>query len=100
MSKAENISLGARTQSLGTPIIIGVIGFLTLVDLFAAQAILPTLAARFHSTAAEIGFAVNASTIGMAVAGIGVVFVGRGINRRTAVWVSLAALAVPTLALA
>lgn len=83
-----------------TPIIIGVIGFLTLVDLFAAQAILPSLAARFGASPGEIGFAVNASTIGMAIAGVGVVFLGGRVNRRTAVWGSLAALTLPTLALA
>jgi predicted MFS family arabinose efflux permease len=36
----------------------------------------------------------------MAIAGIGVVFLGGRVNRRTAVWGSLAALTLPTLALA
>lgn len=89
-----------RAPIPATPIIIGAIGFLTLVDLFAAQAILPSLAQRFEATAAEIGFAVNASTIGMAVAGIAVVFFGGDVNRRKGVWISLAALSAPTLALA
>lgn len=89
-----------RAPIPATPIIIGAIGFLTLVDLFAAQAILPSLAQRFEATAAEIGFAVNASTIGMAVAGIAVVFFGGAVNRRKGVWISLAALSAPTLALA
>jgi predicted MFS family arabinose efflux permease len=83
-----------------TPLIIGLIGFLTLVDLFAAQAILPSLAERYGAAPSEIGFAVNASTIGMAIAGVAVVFLGGRVNRRTAVWVSLALLAIPTLALA
>lgn len=84
----------------GTPLIIGLIGFLTLVDLFAAQAILPSLAARFQASPSSIGFAVNASTIGMAIAGILVVFVGGRIDRRTGVWVSLALLSIPTITLA
>lgn len=91
----------ARASPLtATPAVIGVIGFLTLVDLFAAQAILPSLAARFSATPAEIGFAVNASTIGMALAGIGVVFVGARVDRRAAVCASLLLLSIPTLALA
>lgn len=89
-----------RTRFLGTPIIIGLIGFLTLVDLFAAQAILPTLAARFDASASQIGFAANASTLGMAVAGLAIAFAGGRINRRTGVWASLAALSIPTALLA
>ncbi len=89
-----------RATNSATPLIIGLIGFLTLVDLFAAQAILPSLAARFDASPSAIGFAVNASTIGMAFAGIAVALFGGKIDRRTGVWVSLAALAAPTLALA
>lgn len=94
MTRARSVEIAA------TPLIIGVIGFLTLVDLFAAQAILPSLAARFNAAPGEIGFAANASTIGMAVAGIGVIFIGGRVDRRTAVWVSLLILSVPTFALA
>ncbi len=93
-------SAPSHAPSASTPIVIGVIGFLTLVDLFAAQAILPTLAERFGATPAEIGFAVNASTFGMALAGLGVVFFGAGAPRRAGVVTSLALLALPTLALA
>lgn len=100
MTIAETTAPPPRAGFSGTPLIIGLIGFLTLVDLFAAQAILPSLAARFAASPAAIGFAVNASTIGMAIAGILVVFIGGKIDRRTGVWVSLAALSMPTLALA
>ncbi|MFN3958814.1 MAG: MFS transporter [Parvularculaceae bacterium] len=94
-------SLAAPKQafSAGTPVIIGVIGFLTLVDLFAAQAILPILAERFRASPAEMGFAVNASTIGMALAGLGVVFWGGAVDRRFGVVGSLALLSLPTFAL-
>ena len=51
-------------------VIIGLTAFLTVVDLFATQAILPTLAQHYGVTPAAMGFAVNASTIGMAVAGL------------------------------
>ncbi|MEZ5892601.1 MAG: MFS transporter [Parvularculaceae bacterium] len=89
----------ARARFSGTPVIIGLIGFLTLVDLFAAQAILPSLAARFNATPAQIGFAANASTIGMAAAGLLMAFIGGRFNRKIAVWVSLAVLSIPTVLL-
>jgi predicted MFS family arabinose efflux permease len=79
-----------------TPTIIGLVGFLTLVDLFAAQAILPTLSERFGASPAEIGLAANASTLGMACAGLALAFFGGRINRRTGVVLSLALLAIPT----
>ena len=80
--------------------VVGVISFLTLVDLFAAQAILPSLAAAFGATPAQMGTAVNASTFGMAGAGIVVALVGRHIDRRRGIWMSLALLAIPTMLLA
>ena len=58
---------GAEHTAFWRSAIIGVIGFLTLVDLFATQAILPSLAKAYAVTPAAIGFAVNASTMGMAV---------------------------------
>ncbi|MFZ5617731.1 MAG: MFS transporter, partial [Pseudomonadota bacterium] len=100
MTTLETGGPAASARFLGTPLIIGLIGFLTLVDLFAAQAILPSLAARYGASPSSIGFAVNASTIGMAVAGIAIAFVGGGINRRSGVVASLALLSIPTLALA
>jgi MFS transporter, YNFM family, putative membrane transport protein len=87
-------------HALGRAIIIGVTAFLTVVDLFATQAILPSLAMNYHVTPAAMGFAVNASTMGMAVAGLAVAFFSRRINRRLGVLVSLCALAVPTALLA
>ena len=81
-------------------VIIGLISFLTLVDLFAAQAILPSLVRAYHTTPAMMGFAVNASTIGMAIAGVVVALISRYLNRRRGIWMSLAMLAVPTTLLA
>jgi YNFM family putative membrane transporter len=46
--------------------VIALIAFLTVVDLFATQAILPSLANAYGVPPAAIGFAVNASTISMA----------------------------------
>ena len=76
--------------------LIALIAFLTLVDLFAVQAILPSLVQKFGVSRATMGFAVNASTFGMAIAGVAVALFGRSIDRRNGIWVSLAVLAIPT----
>ena len=76
--------------------LIALIAFLTLVDLFATQAILPSLVIKFGVSRATMGFAVNASTFGMAVAGIAVALFGRNLDRRNGIWISLAVLAIPT----
>lgn len=76
--------------------LVALIAFLTLVDLFATQAILPSLVIKFGVSRATMGFAVNASTFGMAVAGIAVALFGRGIDRRNGIWISLAILSIPT----
>lgn len=87
-----------RTAQLRA-LIVGVIGFLTLVDLFATQAILPTLAKHFGVAPGAIGFAVNASTIGMAASSLGVALGSRRLNRGRGIWISLALLAIPTVLL-
>jgi YNFM family putative membrane transporter len=80
--------------------LIALIAFLTLVDLFAAQAVLPSLVEKFRVSRAAMGFAVNASTFGMAVAGLLVAFFGSDIDRRNGIWISLAVLSIPTTLLA
>jgi predicted MFS family arabinose efflux permease len=80
--------------------VIGLTAFLTVVDLFATQAILPSLAQAYRVTPAAMGFAVNASTMGMAVAGLMVAFFSRRIDRRLGILVSLALLSLPTALLA
>jgi YNFM family putative membrane transporter len=79
---------------------IGLTAFLTVVDLFATQAILPALTTAYGVTPAAMGFAVNASTIGMAAGGLGVALFGRRLDRRRGILLSLAILAVPTALLA
>ena len=80
--------------------VIALIAFLTVVDLFATQAILPSLASAYGVSPAAMGTAVNASTMGMAVAGILVALLGRRIERRPGIVVSLVLLSVPTALLA
>ena len=81
-------------------LVIGLIAFLTVVDLFATQAILPSLARAYGVRPAAMGFAVNASTIGMAIAGLLVAFFSRHIPRRMGIVASLALLTIPTTLLA
>ena len=81
-------------------LVIGLTAFLTLVDLFATQAILPRLVETYRVSPAAMSFAVNSSTMGMAVAGLLVAFFGRHIDRRLGILASLAVLAVPTALLA
>lgn len=91
---------GAAGGTLRRSLFIGLIAFLTLVDLFAAQAILPSLALRYGASPAAIGIAANAGTFGMALAGLAVALAGRRIDRRRGIWLSLALLAIPTALLA
>src|SRR6266511_3505491 len=74
--------------------------FLTVVDLFATQAILPSLTRAYHVTPAAMGFAVNSSTMGMAVAGLAVSLFSQRIDRRLGILISLALLSIPTALLA
>ena len=89
-------SPGAALRSL----VIGLTAFLTLVDLFATQAILPALARHYQVGAAAMGLAVNASTMGMAIAGLIVGVLSPHIERRLGILLSLACLAIPTTLLA
>jgi YNFM family putative membrane transporter len=81
-------------------IVIGLTAFLTVVDLFATQAILPSLTRHYEVTPAAMGFSVNATTMGMAAAALIVGFFSPSIDRRLGILISLAALAIPTSLLA
>jgi MFS transporter, YNFM family, putative membrane transport protein len=80
--------------------VIALTAFLTVVDLFATQAILPSLTRAYGVSPAAMGSAVNASTLGMAIAGLGVAIFSRNIDRRLGILISLAILAIPTALLA
>ncbi len=93
----DNTSSGGG--ALGT-FVIGLVAFLTLVDLFATQAILPSLARAYAVSPAAMGFAVNSATIGMAIAGLAVALFSHKIDRHLGIVASLALLAIPTALLA
>jgi predicted MFS family arabinose efflux permease len=87
-------------KALARSLLIGSTAFLTLVDLFATQAILPVLAAAYGVKPAAMGLAVNAATLGMALGSLGIAFFSRSIDRRRGMMISLAALSIPTALLA
>ena len=95
-----HIVQGDTARVVRRTIVIGLIAFLTVVDLFATQAILPSLTQAYQVTPAAMSFAVNASTMGMAVAGLTVAFFSRHIDRRIGILISLCVLAIPTALLA
>jgi predicted MFS family arabinose efflux permease len=86
--------------ALFSTFVIGVTAFLTVVDLFATQAVLPTLAMHYRVSASAMGVAVNASTFGMAASGLAVALLSARINRRQGIMWSLFLLSIPTLLLA
>ncbi len=81
-------------------LLIGLVAFLTLVDLFATQAILPALASQYGVRPAAMGLAVNASTLGMAIGALAVAYFSRQIDRRLGIALALGVLTVPTALLA
>ena len=91
---------GESSGALLRTIVIGLTAFLTVVDLFATQAILPSLTQAYGVTPAAMAFAVNASTMGMAVAGLAVALFSRRIDRRQGILISLVVLSIPTALLA
>jgi YNFM family putative membrane transporter len=89
-----------ETASTSRSAVVALMAFFTVVDLFATQAILPMLAAAYGVSPSAMGMAVNACTLGMAVAGLATALFSQRIDRRNGVVVSLVLLAVPTSLLA
>ncbi|GAC1486840.1 MAG: MFS transporter [Acetobacteraceae bacterium] len=79
--------------------VIALSAFVTVVDLFAAQAILPALRESYMTTPAMMSAAVNASTIGMAVGSFATALLSHRIERRRGIMLALALLAIPTVLL-
>jgi len=97
---ASAIAADRPASALLRTAVISLTAFLTAVDLFAAQAILPALAQAYHASPADMGLALNASTLGMAGGGLFVGLFGARLDRRRTIAGSLALLAIPTLLLA
>lgn len=90
---------GRRTGPAGHALV-ALLAFLTVVDLFAAQALLPLLARDFGVSPGTMGLAVNATTLGMALAGLGVALFGQRLAPARGVPAALLVLALPTVLLA
>ena len=101
MSEVATVSIDDPMMTIHLPrIVIGLTAFLTVVDLFATQALLPTLTRHYGVTPAQMSVAVNASTFGMAASGLAVGLFSRRIDRRLGILLSLLVLAIPTTLLA
>jgi MFS transporter, YNFM family, putative membrane transport protein len=97
------MSSQSRARSSGVlfrSMVIALTAFLSLVDLFATQAILPSLTKHYGVTPGAMGLASNASTFGMLISGLAVGYFSSSIDRRTGILVSLVLLAIPTTLLA
>lgn len=80
--------------------IVAVVSFLTLIDLFGTQALLPQIITRFATNSGTAGLAVNAATAGMAASGLAVAWFADRIDRKRGLWLCLALLSIPTALLA
>lgn len=97
---AEVPASAMRLARLRQAFTIALTAFLTVVDLFAAQAILPSLTAHYSVKPADMAVAVNASTLGMAIASLLVALVSTKIDKRKGILAALALLSIPTALLA
>lgn len=100
LAAARTLQASETAHVLLRSFVIGLTAFLTVVDLFATQSILPSLAKAYQVTPAAMALAANSSTIGMAVAGLVVAYFSRHIDRRLGVLMSLTLLTIPTALLA
>jgi predicted MFS family arabinose efflux permease len=100
----EQASIAAAPEAGSGPgltgfAVIALTAFVTVVDLFAAQAILPALRETYGTTPAMMSAAVNASTIGMAAGGFATALLSHRIERRRGIMLALMLLAIPTVLL-
>jgi len=97
---AKGHSHGHSAGMFFRSIVIALTAFLSLVDLFATQAILPMLTEHYGVTPGQMGLASNASTLGMLVSGLAVGYFSSSIDRRRGILISLVLLSIPTALLA
>jgi MFS transporter, YNFM family, putative membrane transport protein len=97
---AATLDVSSRTGSALRFLLIAVIAFLTLVDLFATQVIIPGLTLRYHVSPAAMGAAVSACTFGMAAASLAVALFSGRLEPPFGIVLALVILSVPTALLA
>lgn len=93
-------AMAGRGAALLRGAVVGLMAFLTVVDLFGTQAVLPSLARAYAVSPAAMAVAVNATTFGMAFAGLAVAIFSHRVDRRRGVVAALLLLAIPTALLA
>src|SRR5262249_26835945 len=81
-------------------VVIALTAFLSLVDLFATQAILPMLTAHYGVMPSQMGLTSNASTFGMLISGLAVGYFSSSIDQRRGILIRLVLLSIPTTLLA
>ncbi|MBV9782521.1 MAG: MFS transporter [Acidisphaera sp.] len=75
---------------------VGIAGFCALLNMYAPQAILPTLAASFHASPVGVGLTITATTLATALCAPFAGAIADRVGRKRAIVVGLSALAVPT----
>jgi MFS transporter, YNFM family, putative membrane transport protein len=81
-------------------LLMGAASLFTLVDLFAPQAIAPTLASNLHQTPNSTGVAVNAAVVGMAASALFFACCADRFDRKKVIILSLVGLSLPTMLIA
>lgn len=94
MGKAAHQERSNETLKLAALALAGVCAFL---DLYAPQPVLPMLREIFHTTAAEIGWTISATTLGVALAAPVAGIVADRVGRRRTIVACLFGLSIPTM---
>lgn len=97
MAQAHADTAGTTSASLKPALVMGLASSFTLIDLFAPQAITPTLGGAFHQTPQVTGIAVNAAVIGMAISGLLSSLFADRLDRKAVIVGSLLVLGIPTI---
>lgn len=97
---SEALRGDGRRDVLRRFIIVALVSFLSLIDLFGSQALLPQIIAEYGTEPGLSGIAVNAATLGMAITGLLVAWFADRIDRKRGIWICLALLSLPTAMLA
>jgi predicted MFS family arabinose efflux permease/tellurite resistance protein TehA-like permease len=99
-AQASTTRQRVQAASGRTVLLLGLAAMFTMQDLFGPDTIAPALTGAFHTTAPQMGFAINAATLGMALAGILTGLFGDRIARKPVMFGALLLLCVPTVLLA
>lgn len=97
MAQAHADKVDMASAWLKPALVMGLASSFTLIDLFAPQAITPTLGGAFHQTPQATGIAVNAAVVGMAISGLLSSLFADRLDRKAVIVGSLLLLGIPTM---